>query len=409
MRSNLFFGAKIIFALTLLLQSANLATAAETREWTIMVFENGNNNLDEYIQMDMNEMEMVGSSDQVNVVAEWGSYATRKVIRTRITKDNDLKNVTSPVLQTLQGADMGNWREVVNFVNWAKTNFPAKRYMLVIADHGAGWRASDGKVVSIDDVTGNGIRLPQLSLMAHEIKKLLGRNIDIIGFDACLMAMAEVAAEFWGMADYMLASQEVEPGYGWSYRDALPYFVKYPTSSPVQLGQAAIKAYMASYSGGTQGNEQVTLSLVNLSMMDAVATDLRNFAETIYKKATSDQKLLVSKAFATAQHYYNSDYIDLKNFYELIRAQKSLSTVITERWILEAEARLQKAVVANGVTRDYANSHGLSIWGPSQEYFTNYGKEYRMTRFDRGTKWSAMLGALYQNANARNIRFAFNH
>ncbi|MBS1959108.1 MAG: hypothetical protein JST80_06545 [Bdellovibrionales bacterium] len=398
--------ASIFIGLTLLLSSVNLAHAANQAEWTVMVFENGKNNLDEYIQMDMNEMEMVGSSDKVNVVAEWGSYSKRKVVRTRITRDNDPQNITSPVLQDVTGADMGSWREVVAFVNWSKTNFPAKHYMLVVADHGAGWRASDGKIVSIDELTGNGIRLPQLSLMAFEIKKLLGKNIDIVGFDACLMAMTEVAAEFWGNADYLLASQEVEPGYGWSYRDMLPYFMQNPTASPLKLGQATIKAYMASYSGGSQGNEQVTMSLVNLSVMDTIAKDLRDFAETIYKKASSDQKLLVSKAFATAQHYYNSDYIDLVNFYELIRGQKSLSSVVSDQWIVAAEGRLKQAVVANGVTKDYSNSHGLSIWGPSQEYFQNYGKEYMMTRFDRGTKWSAMLGALYQNAKARNIRFA---
>lgn len=380
------------------------AANAQVKDWTVLVFENGNNDLDQYIQMDMNEMEMVGSSDRVNVVAEWGSYDRQKVVRMRMQKDNDPQKITSPVLQDRGRADMGDYREVVDFVKWGVQNFPAKHYFLIISDHGAGWRASGGQVVSIDSISGNGIHLPQLALMGHEIQKVLGKKLDLMGFDACLMAMAEVAAEFWGMADFLLASQEVEPGYGWEYKDTINYFVRYPQSTASAFGQAIIKSYVASYQGGSQGKAEVTLSLIDLSQMDLIAKDARDFAQTVTQKASSDQKLVVSKAFSQAQHYYNSDYIDLTNFYELIRRDKKLGGLLPEQWFTDAQARLKRAILVNGVTRKYSQSFGLSIWGPSEKFYSKYGKEYSMTRFDRGTKWGAMIGALYQNLKLRNIR-----
>lgn len=383
-----------------------LSASAQLKDWTVMVFENGNNDLDEYITKDVNEMETVGSSDRVNVVAEWGSYSRQKVVRMKVQRDNDPERVTSPVLQDRGRADMGDYREVVDFVKWSVQNFPAKRYFLIISDHGAGWRASQGQVVSIDSFTGHGIHLPQLAIMGHQIQKIVGKKLDLMGFDACLMAMAEVAAEFWGLADFLIASQEVEPGYGWEYRDTVGYFVKYPQSSPAAFGQAIIKSFVASYQGGSQGRSEVTLSLIDLAQLDGVAKDVRDFAKLVTEKASSDQKISVSKAFSTAQHYYNSDYIDLMNFYELVRRDQKLDSVIPQQWFTDGMARLKKAILVNGVTPKYSRSNGLSIWGPAQDYYKRYGKEYTMTRFDRGTKWSAMLGSLYQNLQMRNIRLA---
>jgi hypothetical protein len=383
-----------------------LTASAQIKDWTVMVFENGNNDLDEYITKDVNEMETVGSSDRVNVVAEWGSYSRQKVVRMKMQRDNDADRVTSPVIQDRGRADMGDYREVVDFVKWSVQNFPAKHYFLVISDHGAGWRASKGQIVSIDSFSGHGIHLPQLAIMGHQVQKLLGKNLDLMGFDACLMAMSEVAAEFWGLADFLVASQEVEPGYGWEYRDMLGFFVKYPQSKASAFGQAIVQSYVASYQGGSQGRAEVTLSLTDLSQLDLVAKDVRDFAQLVTQKASSDQKLAVSKAFAAAQHYYNSDYIDLMGFYDLVRRDKKLESVLSQQWFTDAMSHLKKAILVNGVTTKYSRSNGLSIWGPDQGFYKQYGKEYAMTRFDRGTKWSAMLTSLYQNLQMRNIRLS---
>lgn len=386
-------------------QLAQAAPTRELKEWTVMVFENGKNDLDEYITMDVNEMESVGSSNAVNVVAEWGSYSRERVVRMRIERDNDLTQVTSPVLQDRGRADMGDYREVVDFVRWSVQNFPAKHYFLIISDHGAGWRETEGQVVSQDAMSGNGIHLPQLAVMGHQIQKIVGKKLDLMGFDACLMSMAEVAAEFFGLADYLIASQEVEPGYGWDYRATLGYFNRNPQATASAFGQAIIKSFVASYQGGSQGRSEVTLSLIDLSQLEAVARDARDFARIVASGASSDQKLVVAKALATAQHYYNTDYIDLANFYDLVRKTRSLDSVLNQQWFTDALTHLRRAILFNGVTPQYSRSHGLSIWGPGREDYARYIKEYRLTRFDKGTKWADLLRSLYENLQMRSIRF----
>lgn len=43
------------------------------------------------------------------------------------------------------------------------------------------------------------------------------QRLNWIGFDACLMGSLEVASVCAPYADYMIASQELEPGRGWDY------------------------------------------------------------------------------------------------------------------------------------------------------------------------------------------------
>lgn len=48
-------------------------------------------------------------------------------------------------------------------------------------------------------------------------------KLDIIGFDACLMAMHEIGAVLTPYANYLLASELLEPGIGWDYSALLKY------------------------------------------------------------------------------------------------------------------------------------------------------------------------------------------
>ncbi|HOW89803.1 MAG TPA: clostripain-related cysteine peptidase, partial [Elusimicrobiales bacterium] len=124
--------------------------APAPKEWTIMVFMNGKSNIESFAVRDLNRIETSGSSDRVNIVAELGRSRgldgdTEEdgdwtgVRRYLVTKDQDPGRIASPVLMDLGAADMGDHREVASFVKWAKAEFPAKRYMLIIWDHGWGW------------------------------------------------------------------------------------------------------------------------------------------------------------------------------------------------------------------------------------------------------------------------------
>ncbi len=142
---------------------SNSVVAAEQKEWTFLLFLNGNNNLDDFGTLNMNQMETVGSSDKVNLVVQWASLEHRTVRRVLVKKDNDPRNVTSPVLENMGMVDMGDHRKLAEFIRWGVTNYPAKKYFVAVWNHGSGWhrmeRVRRGGVaaqdISFDDFTGN--------------------------------------------------------------------------------------------------------------------------------------------------------------------------------------------------------------------------------------------------------------
>ncbi|HWU42127.1 MAG TPA: clostripain-related cysteine peptidase, partial [Bdellovibrio sp.] len=130
--------SRVLLCLFLFLGATSQA-AEPMKEWNFLVFINGVNNLDSYGAQNINQMETVGSTDKMNILVQWGSWANPNVTRLLVQKDDDTSKVTSPVVQSLGGTDMGDWKELVRFVEWANQNYPAKHYFIVVWDHGNGW------------------------------------------------------------------------------------------------------------------------------------------------------------------------------------------------------------------------------------------------------------------------------
>ena len=122
------------------------ATAADT-EWTILVFLNADNNLEPFGLKDFAEMAKVGSTNLVNVVVQFDRIPGWAVdahddwtgtLRFKVTKD--MKPTVANAVENLGEVDMGDGKVLADFVEWGMAKYPAKRFMLVIWDHGQGWR-----------------------------------------------------------------------------------------------------------------------------------------------------------------------------------------------------------------------------------------------------------------------------
>jgi len=241
------------------------------KEWTIMVFGNGKNSLEPYIFQDMNEMEKVGSTEKMNVVVEAGmsggefdennevpsGQIWKGVRRYYIEKDRSTKKISSPMIENLGDKDMGDYREVVDFVKWAKRTYPAKKYMLILWNHGSGWLKSrgiasvPGRGISYDDDTGNHINTPEMA----ELLRLSG-GVDVYASDACLMQMAEVDYEIRNYAKYIVGSEETEPGDGYTYDIFLGAVAKRPEMPAGALSAAAVASYAKHYEKQNTGYTQ---------------------------------------------------------------------------------------------------------------------------------------------------------
>jgi len=218
-------------------------------EWTVIVYAAADDDvLEQDIWFDINEMELVGSTQQMNVIVQIdradGSFSgdgdwtdTRRLY---ITQDEDLNSITSPVVESIGEADMGNPQTLVDFVSWAIQKYPAKKYALVMSDHGAGWTGGFSDLYS-----GSSLSMSQIADSISQIQQSMGtQKFEIIGFDACLMGMIEVYGSLYPYTNYMVASEEVIPATGWSYAAWLYQLAQNPSMGGREASRAIVSTYI---------------------------------------------------------------------------------------------------------------------------------------------------------------------
>lgn len=372
--------------------------AAEEKEWTFLLFLNGNNNLDDFGTLNMNQMESVGSSAKINLVVQWASLEHRTVRRVLVQKDNDMRNVTSPVLEDLGMVDMGDHRNLTNFIRWGVANYPAKKYFVAVWNHGSGWHKIDrirkGELspqdISWDDFTGNVITTEELGTVMRDMAREMGRKIDVYGSDACLMGMVEVAGEMEGAVDYFLGSQDLEPGAGWPYDKVFARLDTKPEMSPREFSTMLTEEYVKSYQGGSNGRSEVTFSAFDMSKYAGFRNAIGEFSTSI-RGMPSSSKDKVKAAANAAQDFYYSDYVDVGDFLLKVESSGALSD---NRSIATAKAALKDFVLINRVTDSFKKAQGVSFWIPkSTSMHDGMAERYKKLAFDRDANWSGALSA----------------
>jgi len=250
-----------------------------------MAFLNGINDLEFSAILKMNELEMVGTTGKVNIVAELGrwnelDYSNGRWTGSRrylVKKDNDRDVITSPALQVFPKADMGDWRELADFIKWSKTNFPARKYMLIISGHGSGWDSlgkpsSTEKGISFDDQSGRHIDSQGLRLALAATG-----GVDVYAADACLMQMTEVAYEIRKNTKFIVGSEEAGPGFGYQYRDFLLTATAAADPSPKEMAAAAVETYVQSYTRAGRRMD-ATHSYIDAASLDGLIPLLNDWA-----------------------------------------------------------------------------------------------------------------------------------
>jgi len=374
----------VIFA-SVLPAGASTVPKAEMKEWALLTFLNGFNNLDHFGYQDMNEMEKVGSTARVHVVTQWASLKTKEVRRVYVNQDSDPETVTSPVLENLGQIDMGDYRNLIEFVRWAVKKYPAKHYFINIWNHGNGWHRLAGipgtRDVSYDDLSGNKISTEQLGIAANEISRELGRKIDIMGSDSCLMAMGEVVGQMKDGISNFIGSEEVEPAPGWPYDRLLTAWNAGPEKTPADIAKILTKVYVDSYNG----SGQLTLSGLNMSKYDELASAVREFAAAIKSQPSSARKKIF-QAVTRTQAYSNSDYKDLGDLVDQIASDTTV--LLPPNILLGVKDATKKFVIANQTSVSQARSQGVAIWFPdNSSQYNSYKGRYRNLIFNQDTDW----------------------
>ncbi|HNW44211.1 MAG TPA: clostripain-related cysteine peptidase [Elusimicrobiales bacterium] len=370
--------------------------AAAPREWLVLVFINGVNDLGilGYAEKSINDMEKVGSTDKMAVVVEYSvmgqdGSASRNVKfqpgskTLYITKDTDVSSITSRSFYSPKGtADMGSANSLVKFVRRGYAKYPAKKVAVVIWNHGAGRLG-----ISYDDVSKNHMEVDQLGKALAQIKTVIGHNIDVFATDACLMQMAAVAYEFRNSADVIVGSEEVVPGESYPYDAFLGRMASYPAMGAEDVGRAMVETYGAYHVAG------VTLSAVRSSAMGGFVGTLNHWLGSVAGdrkafKVASDQAL-VDSVYKFPNTDSTADSRDLYDYVSNVNAGLGINSPNAKA----AGQELQKYLVNNLLIKatklpGMLSTHGLAIYIPALRYNS---ANYEKLAFAADSDWDDFL------------------
>lgn len=356
----------------------------KVKDYTVLVFKNAKNDLEPFGLLDMNEMELAGSSEQVNVLVEFGRLPGGDwsgVRRYYVGKDTDASSIGSRVVWERPHADMGDWRELADFVSWGKKNYPAKKYLLVIWNHGNGWKRRGalraGRGISFDDETGSHISTPELARVFAA-----AGPVDVLAFDACLMQTVEVAYEVRRYAGLVVGSEETEPGEGYPYDLILNALNARPGMSPEELARAIVESYR-------DRNETLYLDTTQSALRTAALDGLRERLDAwVLAAASSGDSVAVKRALFFAHGFYEIDQKDLSDILRLTAEGASCAALKTAsleagRWLEE------KVVAANGVSGySHRPARGLAVYA-SPKY--SYNEDYSELAWSQDGLWDDFL------------------
>jgi uncharacterized protein (TIGR03437 family) len=186
--------------------------------------------------------------------------------------------------------NMGDPNTLKGFINWAKTNYSAEKYALIIGGHGGGWRGI-GFDATWDGCTknqqGNCVN-PDPLYMGELSTALTGSTLELIGFDACLMAMTEVAYQVRPYANYMVASEEIGPDEGWPFEQWVGNLKANAQQwTGLDLATDIVRQYGMFYGSPNPGNPDQqrdpihTLSAINEAKLPDLVTAVSSFAKDL--------------------------------------------------------------------------------------------------------------------------------
>ena len=384
------------------------------------------NNLDNNGFADLKEMKKAGSSAEVALLAQFSrGVKNRPTKRYHLTKDERDGALARDVVAELGCVDTSSPQALADFIDWGVENFPAHHYMLVMWGHGNG--ADDEKLPAAvrplhhpedsmtaaqtraslqmaagDRDSSRGIALGYSVVDGQTVDFLdsrrfqkalaaaserVGRKIDILGMDACLMSGIEVCYQVRDSVRFTVAPEGFAPLDGWPYDKILSELVRKPWLEPEQLARVIVKKYLASYAD--YEDVCVTQSICDLDRCPSLVTAVDSLAKMLIDNMSdAEVKKAILLSRWQAQSYEGTDYVDLHDFCSLLEhycdhdeiknaCHGVINNIAGEKFVIESLYR--------GTGAQY--SYGVSIYFP----LTEISAFYLRLDFAQHTHWAEFL------------------
>ncbi len=367
---------------------------ASSAEWTVFVYMAGDNDLEPAALKDLAEMEAFASTSSVNVVVlldrsrepyeeqyntefaraleEWSGGRVYYVVR-----DGYTLSFSSKLLEELGDVNTGDPVVLVDFVNKYSKLYPAKKYALIIWDHGATGGGVAFDVGSRDYLTPKELR---------EAVKSLNIKLNLLAFDACLMSAYEVLYELRGLVDYVVASEETVPNDGYPYDMVLEVLTAEPTMEPSEFGKLLVEKYREFYINTEDGGVS-TLSLIDMESFNETVGLVKEFAHIAsnYIDVLRTARERVNKFGGGPSPDNGAALVD---FTELLKIIASNSDGDLSSKAEALASKLEESIKASWIGKQHRGARGISIYFPlryNREAYTT------MSSFGEDTGWVKVL------------------
>ncbi|MEZ6089617.1 MAG: clostripain-related cysteine peptidase [Pirellulaceae bacterium] len=398
--------------------------------WTFLVYMTASD-LERYAEADINELEIAaaGLPADVNLLVmldqsdgfvrdtrggfrEAYSFATGDQQAwgdagyAIVQRDLDSARIATR-FQRIGERNSGDPGTLTDFIRWGRTIAPAERYGLIMWDHGSGLDGTNRDEESAGDLLTTDELIAAIDGVASDFE------LDLLFFDACLMATAEVSTALRGSARYVIASQENIAGRGLDYRSAFAPLQAVGGGRDIEartLASSIVQSYTEQYVGRYTTD---TLSVVETSAMSQVTAALRDLVEQSLNLDESGLQSLRNAIERSPVYGGEANGLrDLRGFVDEVIRTASNSD------IRDAATDVRDAVdiVVQQKTIDHRSSGGLSILLPSvgqARELNRYIEDYRSEHagFVSATRWDELLERLItqQHSPSDRIDWASNH
>jgi hypothetical protein len=362
------------------------------RPWTFLAYIAGDNNLSDAGLEDIDEMCKKGSSSQLYAGVQIDTIGEHDgSVRYEISEPDFFGEAHRIVIKRLKESNSGNPVVLKNFLKWGLERYPAQNTLAVIWNHGSGFRTVR-RDIAYDDF-GTSLDMPEIEEAFKRAFSAAGLPKDykfgVLGFDACLMNMLEIAHHFRDQVRVIVGSQQTEPGDGWPYDDVLGAMKE--NLSPEDLGRKIVNVYIDDYKA--RGETGVTQSAIDVGKTEAAVLALGALG-TALRSQVPTKRSEIRTARMRAQSYQMADYIDLVHVAQtLAEAVPAVAPQVNEVVKTTKACVLESQFYGHSVR----NSNGLSIWFPSDPstYF-NYRPKYQALKSSTVTTgWVDFLDAYF--------------
>lgn len=421
---------------------STLYSQPQKKSWTILIYMAAYNDLARFASKNIVQMQQVGSTENAHIIANYNGTkdGQKKSIIYEIKKNESV--VIQEYIFNQDSVDGGDPQTLIRFCQYAITNYPADNYALIFWNHGTGileptvryrtpylqlfslnntnhtkkatksnkhslpiaTKSVAQKGICFDDGTGNFLTETDLVDALTVIQNtVLHKQFDLIGFDACLMGMIEIATSLSPFAHYFVASQEVELGWGWNYELVLKPFTL-GTIRPKTFGAHIVNAYAKTY----ESLDDYALSLINLEKVNCLKRNVHEVAQLSATLLSSTHKpifkniirLSRNKHFCT--HFDEPSFIDLAHFYqnmitysENYNPRTECNKKLWQQLLVALQQGLElmpQTVLHNKTGKKAPKAQGLSIYFPEQAVHHSYID----SSFAQSTAWLSFLNLYLQ-------------